>query len=363
MAKIIDKIVQSATEPSKNDLWLHDGKLQANLKGKWESIGGGSGGGVQIVDSIDKLDPNAKVGTLASVVIEGGIKKQTFKEIAEITPPMGSITNNEFLIEYIKTCPIVNEIDIDVPKNKLPDFNAVLAFVAIPEDITVTATDMIMLTIQSEGCAGAVQLNNDNSQLPIFLWDETTQTYIKNENNIAIINNLLSSNNFAFSEDILSVLIGPLTNESIELINDIVYFYRNTESQAEVYVKKENWEKIIQSDIDKVYSILNTKPDIPVMSLYGLLEDDLARSNIFYTCYLNNNPNIKLDIDLTKENYYAEFMFNLRATNTMELVFSDRNGNPLDIIWANGNYPIVEDGHDYVISIISGMLGVFVEFY
>ena len=222
---------------------------------------------------------------------------------------------------------------------------------------------MIMLTIQSEGCAGAVQLNNDNSQLPIFLWDETTQTYIKNENNIAIINNLLSSNNFAFSEDILSVLIGPLTNESIELINDIVYFYRNTESQAEVYVKKENWEKIIQSDIDKVYSILNTKLDIPVMGLYGLLEDDLARSNIFYTCYLNNNPNIKLDIDLTKENYYAEFMFNLRATNTMELVFSDRNGNPLDIIWANGNYPIVEDGHDYVISIISGMLGVFVEFY
>lgn len=42
---------------------------------------GGSGGGITIVDSIDKLDPNAKLGTLASVVIEGGIKKQTFKEI------------------------------------------------------------------------------------------------------------------------------------------------------------------------------------------------------------------------------------------------------------------------------------------
>lgn len=49
MAKIFDKIVQSATEPSKNDIWLKDGQLKAFQNGQWESLSpqgqGGQGGG------------------------------------------------------------------------------------------------------------------------------------------------------------------------------------------------------------------------------------------------------------------------------------------------------------------------------
>lgn len=49
MAKIIDKIVQSATEPSKNDLWLNDGQLKAFQNGQWKPLSpqgqGGQGGG------------------------------------------------------------------------------------------------------------------------------------------------------------------------------------------------------------------------------------------------------------------------------------------------------------------------------
>lgn len=38
MAKIFDKIVQSATEPSKNDIWLKDGQLKAFQNGQWKSL-------------------------------------------------------------------------------------------------------------------------------------------------------------------------------------------------------------------------------------------------------------------------------------------------------------------------------------
>lgn len=38
MAKIIDKIVESSTAPSKNDLWLNDGQLKAYQGGKWKSL-------------------------------------------------------------------------------------------------------------------------------------------------------------------------------------------------------------------------------------------------------------------------------------------------------------------------------------
>lgn len=38
MAKIIDKIVESSTAPSKNDLWLNNGQLKAYQGGKWKSL-------------------------------------------------------------------------------------------------------------------------------------------------------------------------------------------------------------------------------------------------------------------------------------------------------------------------------------
>lgn len=45
MAKIFDKIVQSATEPSKNDIWLKDGQLNAFQNGQWKSLSPQSEGG------------------------------------------------------------------------------------------------------------------------------------------------------------------------------------------------------------------------------------------------------------------------------------------------------------------------------
>lgn len=49
MAKIFDKIVQSATEPSKNDIWLKDGQLNAFQNGQWKSLGLQDAGGADFV--------------------------------------------------------------------------------------------------------------------------------------------------------------------------------------------------------------------------------------------------------------------------------------------------------------------------
>lgn len=42
MSKVYNKIVQSNTEPSKNDIWLKDGQMKAFGKEGWKSVGGGS---------------------------------------------------------------------------------------------------------------------------------------------------------------------------------------------------------------------------------------------------------------------------------------------------------------------------------
>lgn len=73
-------------------MWLDGETLKANIHGKWKSISGaGSGAGVTIVDSVDKLDANAPVGTPAIVAVGGGIKETKFSEVFENLPDL-SIT-------------------------------------------------------------------------------------------------------------------------------------------------------------------------------------------------------------------------------------------------------------------------------
>lgn len=42
MSKVYNKVVQSNTEPSKNDIWLKDGQMKTFGKEGWKPVGGGS---------------------------------------------------------------------------------------------------------------------------------------------------------------------------------------------------------------------------------------------------------------------------------------------------------------------------------
>lgn len=152
MAKIIDKIVQSATEPSKNDLWLHDGKLQANLKGKWESIGGGSGGGVQIVDSIDELkNSNVPNGSIVSLA------KNDYVDFSKLRIPVEDDFNLEdsnelFIIKNINNFSNVEninllEIDTDLLNSTIEKMSTGSAFGMLFYDVTSPIKHPITISI------------------------------------------------------------------------------------------------------------------------------------------------------------------------------------------------------------------------
>lgn len=55
MSKVYNKVVQSNTEPSKNDIWLKDGQMKTFGKEGWKPVGGGSSldANTPIKDSID----------------------------------------------------------------------------------------------------------------------------------------------------------------------------------------------------------------------------------------------------------------------------------------------------------------------
>lgn len=368
MGNIKDKTYVSKYPPKSVDsLWYNGKEFKIFNNGKWNTIGGGSssgggsGSGVSIVDSVDKLDPNAKVGTLCSVATEGGIKEYTFRQILEISPEMPSSITEEDMIAYIKKCPVVNKFNIDVPKNNLTGIQAMLGFLSLPEGADLQSATMILLSIQEQGCIAQIITSSSNGQLPIFLWDESTQTYTKNEDAIITINNMLSSDVFYFCVDLMSAYLGPMSEETISIINNIMYLYTEVKSETEVYVKRENWEKVTQTDIDKINDDLSKKLNITGIQLFGLIDDQMAEPNILYSCYLDDDPTIKLNYS-SSDSKYSEFMFFLPNSPTGDLTFTDKNGNPLEISWANGNYPILKDNHKYIIVILNGILGVFVEF-
>jgi hypothetical protein len=77
MSKVYNKIVQSNTEPSKNDIWLKDGQMKTFGKEGWESIGGGSSldANTPIKESVD--------GTELVPIFDGENKAVSINELVK----------------------------------------------------------------------------------------------------------------------------------------------------------------------------------------------------------------------------------------------------------------------------------------
>ena len=119
MGKILDKIVQDDTAPSRNDLWLDGETLKANVRGKWKSISGrGSGAGVTIVDSIDKLDNNAPAGSLAVVAQQGTTDMKKPYDLYQLDVENDCLIDQEnYTIEilYPEKLSKVKNVDFNMP--------------------------------------------------------------------------------------------------------------------------------------------------------------------------------------------------------------------------------------------------------
>lgn len=75
------------------------------------------GGGITIVDSINELDPNAELGSLASVVEPGSITETL---ISELPQPDSSIINKDTYFIDATSCPQVSGLSIIVPEGPIP---------------------------------------------------------------------------------------------------------------------------------------------------------------------------------------------------------------------------------------------------
>lgn len=381
MTKIIDKIVVSSTAPKeKNVLWVDDDSINIPSKGKWKKAsGGGSGGsGIEIVDSIDRLDPNAELGSMASVVTAGSIQETSFRNLyqadASILDPNTYTLNTE-------NCSLVGSLSITPPSAPIESLSTIiLAFSTANMSLMSPIAGDIMVQLQFVpnadntkliGLGGMVMdvatLNQTNYTL-FSINDDGSVTV--NQDQIDALNDVFADNELYYLGTFMYAIEGTSApSDFYDVVDTSIKAVAGIPSITDIYIKEDIWVQLYKSDlnnlsnqIDIVKNSINTKANIiPVISkniISGTIEP-----NTYYriTCsaYSYLEYRLKKSIDAS---VYSEYIIELNCQGTPSSVkFQDSDGNDLSIKWPNGIEPIFVEGCTYIISIVDNF-GVFTQY-
>lgn len=347
--------------------------LNISKRGKKELLnalnkGGGSGAGVTIVDSVDKLDKNAPVGTPAIVAVGGGSRYQTFSEVCAMVPPfnLGPDTSQEETIEILKKLPIITDIKFNIPNQISQDVLGALVFISSEfiESGSMNDAHLLMILVQPQGVMCAMEsVGGDAQPILIIGFNEETQKYELDKSALQEFDILFKSKTWVFAgKDVLSSLTGELTPETIAVMDEVFSLLAGAVAQAELYIKKEEWQKVLIEDIEAVYAKLNTKQNI--ISRKSLSYKKELEPNTYYTYFINNTNALQCkllghSISSVYEEYIIELEVGDNAPST--IIFVNDDGNIIDIKWANSMSPTFNSNTTYLIS-ISGNFAVFAQF-
>lgn len=333
-----------------------------------------SGGGITIVDSIDKLDPNAELGSLASVVEPGSITETL---ISELPQPDSSIINVDTYFVDATSCPQVSGLSIIVPEGPIPVSmelaeNDMIYFCSESLDLMNNTTGIILgilpQIVNNEIIALAGIYMNvttmEQKQWALFTIQDGVVTadqaaidecnaYIKDLHYIGAMMYTMQGTSF--------------DTEKLLIYDNVVKAVAGIPSKAHVYLKKDNWEELyakdfekIASDLDKTKTIAESKADkIPIV-YYSYLRE--LQPNV-YNVYTTNSPSTgSLTITLAAvadTTIYNEYILELKYVyGDGNVTFNNADGTTATIVWANGIAPTFEKGTTYLISIANGF-GVY----
>ena len=358
--KIIDKIVVSPTPPTQiqNAAWFDGKEIKIPSKGKFESTGG-SGGGIEIVDSVDKLDPNAELGSMASVVTAGSIQETSFRNLYQPDASMldqstGTLTAPELLSSVLSVSVFAPE---DITRVGFEPVGSGLYLV--PRDFSMTSTNMAIIQIAQQGVMAMTTIGSYDTMQQFVLaeYSQDTMSYTIHNDQVEAFNAVLANGMdwcYFGNPD------GGITEEQFATIDLFIKIGSDIPSKAHVYLKKDNWEELYAKDFEKLASDISSKADIIIMEELGY--DKVLKPNTYYKYETAQNViNISLTLTLANNDglKYNEYILELKClTNLNGVSFTDENGTPLTIKWANGLPPSLVDGNTYLISIANGF-GVY----
>lgn len=196
------------------------------------------GGGITIVNSVVKLDPNAKAGSLASVVKPSSIKETSFRDLYQ---PDVSILDQEGVITAPELLSSISSIKIFAPLVDDIAFEPVYsAFYIIPRDMS-TPDVMAMVQIVPFQEVTAIVMKGDSDDMEEFVFAEfsnDTNSFTINPDQVDAFNAILANGmDWCYFGHPDSGFV--ISEEQFATIDLFIKAVTGTPSKARVYLKND----------------------------------------------------------------------------------------------------------------------------
>lgn len=336
---------------------------------------GGSGSGIAIVDDISKLDPNAPLGTLATIVEPSSISEVS---VLDLPQPDSSIIDMNTAFVDASSCPTVSSLSITIPGGPIDVTTEIteaemLYFTSESVDLGAMTTGRvlgIMPYIANNQIVGLVGMYMDvvdriQKEWVLFMIQDGAVTV--DQDDIDECNSYINGLHY-ISAMTYTMQGKALSTEQLSVYDKVIKLVSGVPSKAYVYQKKDEWEELYKKDFEKLQNninsladVLDTKSNIITQELPNYKNE--LKPNIYYAQGWGATGEIVYKLVTPEDNTrYNEYMLQLRVNTTPTgASFKDENGAVLDIKWANDVEPVFEAGFTYIISIVNNF-GVFSQF-
>lgn len=367
--------IKDAKDLSTNELIYFKGHAKATYMSDGSTVedailmskNGGSNG-ITIVNSVDELDANAPAGTVACVATQGAGGVMSFRDLPPFTEANINMDTGTLITEGLSQ---VTSIALNVGEVNFDSYKQYFIYI-VSENVNLDSPgpdDKIAgLIIMGEGSMiqvmGATMDPSTGGESIYALYDSSTgvsQTDLDNFNTY-LANNVLYS---MIGLEVFMNASDPLTSADFDIIDNIVMAGSGTPSTAEIYIKKDEWEKLYQKDfdtllnkVDEVRSLTESKSDTIKINDIGVYSYNTEiNANVYNKIICGNNGSFIFYLNTPKDNsVYNEYIIEIvcDAYAFSEVLFKDSDYNEIPIKWANDIPPTLASRMTYMISISNG---------
>lgn len=325
------------------------------------------GGGIAIVDSIDKLDPNAELGSMASVVEPGSIQESSFRDLYQ--PDMSILDQTTGTLTQPELLSGVSSINFLIPT----DYSGVeTGTILVPRTFSQTDIRTIMLGVfYSDGMLAGVlaqYMNQHTGEQAEYLVGQVVDgVYTIDDAVVTAINDILALDDWCYLG--YEVETGAqMTEEQFATLDKFATAVAGVPSTADIYVKGDKWAQLYKNDLAKLATsigIVSKSVDAKADStmVQTLPYNKKLTPNTYYTATNSSTGDLTyVLITPTDTTKYSEYILQLRCTSSPSSVsFTNESGTTLEIKWINNTPPTFEAGFTYLISIANNF-GVFAQY-
>jgi hypothetical protein len=324
------------------------------------------GNGINIVATEDDLDENAPAGTLSCVATPGTIEAISAKDLYQ--PTINDIDMNTFTI-ITSGFNAVSNIEISLDSPEVEGVETMIYFCTENTPIGGGGDGVVFAIFTAPtdnyiSAVGGAYINVGTQEQQEFLFYQVENSSVTvHQEQIDTFMGLFNGYELYYLGNFEKLMNGQtITPEELETIDKIVQISSGIKSTAELFLKKDKWEK--QSLEFKLNDNI-----LPIRN--GVVDLGFNRKKIVEVTdsWMQISPNILYRYVGTSTSPY--FYFNATNTGTVvdeymvELTIPANTNMsisfPSSVIWANGLAPVFEPGYTYQFSIVNN-LGTYVKF-